>query len=66
MTPATRRRAYRAAWAAMLAALAVAAVTRDTTPPDRPAGIEQAATRCAVLLHREGVTPAPGGCLPRP
>ncbi len=62
----TRRTARRVAWAALLVPLALAIAASDTTPPDRPAAIEQAATRCAVLLHREGVTPAPGGCLPRP
>lgn len=62
----TRRRAHRAAWAAILAALALVIASHGTTPPDRPAALERAATLCAVLLHREEVTPAPGGCDPRP
>lgn len=66
MTPAARRTARRAAWAAMLGALALAIAAHDTTPPDRPPAVEQAATWCAAHLHARGITPAPGGCDPRP
>jgi hypothetical protein len=65
VTPARRRTLYRAAWGVMLAALAAVAITRPAAPPDRPAALERAATLCAVALHRQGVTPAPGGCDPR-
>ena len=50
----------------VLAALALAVASHDTTPPDRPPAAEQAATWCAAQLHARGVTPAPGGCDPRP
>ena len=66
VTPPRRRAARRIAWAAILGSLALAMASHGTTPPDRAPALEQAATRCAAVLHREGVTPAPGGCLPRP
>lgn len=58
--------ARRVAWAAMLGALALALAAHDTTPPDRSPAESRAAVLCAAALHARGVTPAPGGCDPRP
>ena len=63
MTPG-RRIARRAAWVAILAALALAiAAGRGVPSSGDPAG-DAAAARCAAILHGAGVTPAPGGCRP--
>lgn len=62
----TRRTARRIAWAAMLGALALTLAARDTTPPDRDPADARAAVACAAALHARGITPAPGGCEPRP
>jgi len=59
-----RRIAYRVAWGAMLAALALSiAAGRGVPSSGDPAG-DAAAARCSAILHGAGVTPAPGGCRP--
>jgi hypothetical protein len=62
----TRAAARRMAWGVMLAALALAVASHDTTPPDIDAATTRAAVVCAATLHARGITPAPGGCEPRP
>ncbi len=55
-----RRIAYRIAWGAMLAALALTIAAGRGVPSSE----DVAAARCAAALHAYGVTPAPGGCRP--
>lgn len=60
----TRARVRRAAWAAILASLALTIATSHA-PGDR-APASRAAAACAADLHARGITPGPGGCAARP
>lgn len=62
----TPRTARRVAWGAILASLALAVASHDTTPRERDAATTRAAVACAAHLHARGIIPAPGGCDPRP
>lgn len=62
----TPRTARRAAWGAMLAALALVLASHGGPPASADPAADAAAMRCAAILHGHGVTPAPGGCAPRP
>jgi hypothetical protein len=59
-----RRIAYRVAWGAMLAALALSIAAGRGVPSSATPAADAAAARCAAILHGAGVTPAPGGCRP--
>lgn len=54
--------ARRAAWAAMLAALALAIASHGGPPASTDPAADAAAARCAAILHGRGITPAPGAC----
>lgn len=54
----------RAAWAVMLAALALAIASHGGPPAAADPAADAAAARCAAILHARGVIPAPGGCRP--
>jgi hypothetical protein len=57
-----RRIAYRAAWAAILASLALAIAAGRGVPASADPAANAAAARCAAILHGRGITPAPGAC----